>query len=438
MNCIIQTKHYDERVSNDANDFVNRTAEFALLDTEAKHGGLVVVFGRRRVGKTRLLTEWLRRQKGLYSQAIEGPMALQLEQVWQDTTSGLGGSLVPKTWAEYLELVRIHAPRVLCLDEFPYLVASDPTLPSVLQRWLDHARPKKTMVILSGSSSRAMNDTFLNRAAPLYGRARRLMHVEPMSYGAFCASRGIAAKKIESFSLYSLVGGIPRYWELLDARAGLIENAERLYFGFAPYMEQEPSRLLRDERLGGAMAVAILELIGRDVHRPSEIAARLSVPQTNLSRPLQELIDASLVEREIPFGQSVRTAKHALYKLRGPSLRFWFSVYSPHRTRFARYGEAEKAELIHQHTSQVFEDHCRSLYPGASRYWDARSELDLVLEEPRGLAVFEVKYKKTSEAERKKLLDNLQERFERSALASKTARVRYELLDSRVLESTEM
>ena len=77
---------------------------------------------------------------------------------------------------------------ILCLDEFPYLVNSDPSLPSMLQRWLDHSQPKQSLLLLSGSSTRMMNDLFLNRSAPLYGRARKLVHVRPMSYAAFCGA----------------------------------------------------------------------------------------------------------------------------------------------------------------------------------------------------------------------------------------------------------
>ena len=152
--------------------FTNRTAELKELESATTAGGLLVVFGRRRVGKTRLLAHWLKPRKGLYSQAIEGSKEIQLEQVFRDIQDRLTTSLVPKSWAELFELLGLQKERlILCLDEFPYLVAADPSLPSVLQRWLDHGKPKQFLLILSGSSTRMMNNLFLNRSAPLYGRA---------------------------------------------------------------------------------------------------------------------------------------------------------------------------------------------------------------------------------------------------------------------------
>ena len=116
-------------------DFVNRKRELAELNDHAHQGGLLVVFGRRRVGKTRLMVHWLRQRQGLYSQAIEASKQQQLDQVLADVREGLTtSSLTPRSFGELLELVDLQ-PRghVLCLDEFPYLVAADPSLPSVVQ-----------------------------------------------------------------------------------------------------------------------------------------------------------------------------------------------------------------------------------------------------------------------------------------------------------------
>ena len=103
-------------------EFVNRDAELRELDAAAKRGGLLVVFGRRRVGKTRLLRQWLQARDGLYSQAIEAQRDLQLQQVFADLRPQLDTQLVPKTWPELFEILTLQKRRwVLCLDEFPYL-----------------------------------------------------------------------------------------------------------------------------------------------------------------------------------------------------------------------------------------------------------------------------------------------------------------------------
>jgi len=156
-----------------------------------------------------------------------------------------------------------------------------------------------------------MNDLFLPRAAPLYGRARKLLHVAPLDYAAFCRACRLPADALESFEKFACVGGIPKYWEFVEEGKDVIGLAESLYFDLAPYMEQEPQRILRDEGVSGLNAVAALEAVGRGAERPSEIAARLGTAQTNLSRLLQQLLDASILRRELPFGESVRTTKRS-------------------------------------------------------------------------------------------------------------------------------
>ena len=229
-------------------EFVNRGPELRELDAAAKRGGLLVVFGRRRVGKTRLLRQWLQACDGLYSQAIEAQRDLQIQQVFADLRPQLETQIVPKTWPELLEILALQKRRwVLCLDEFPYLTAVDASLPSQLQKWLDHSLPRGCLLIVAGSSTRMMNDLFLHRAAPLYGRARKLLHVQPMDYGAFCDACDVRPGDPESFETFACVGGIPKYWEFVEAGQDAVALAESLYFDYAPYMEQEPQRILRDE-----------------------------------------------------------------------------------------------------------------------------------------------------------------------------------------------
>ena len=418
-------------------DFVNRDRELAALDRAANAGGLIVVFGRRRVGKTRLLRHWLRRRGGLYSQAIEAPADLQIDQVFQDVRLQLTTEFVPKSWPELLEILALQpSPWALCLDEFPYLTASDSSLASRLQRFLDHQLPAGCVVVLSGSSTGMMHDLFLNRAAPLFGRARLVLHVAPMDYPAFCRARGLDAAESDAFEQFALVGGIPKYWEFVEPGADVVKLADTLYFGFAAYMEHEPQQLLRDEGVAGITALAMLEAVGRGAQRPSEVAGRLGTRQTNLSRLLQQLLDASMLTRELPYGESVRSTKRVLYRIADPATRFWFSVYSPHQSRWMSYPIRQKRELIHGHAAAVFEDICRAQHSGAARYWESGAEFDLVAPDPDhngGLLVAEIKWRRVSATERRRLLDGLAARWRQSAIAARHPRVRFEVLDASLL-----
>jgi AAA+ ATPase superfamily predicted ATPase len=417
--------------------FVNREAELRELDAAAKRGGLLVIYGRRRVGKTRLLRRWLETRDGYYSQAIEAQRDLQIQQLFEDLRARLETQITPKTWLELLEILALQKRRwILCLDEFPYLTGVDASLPSQLQKWLDHSLPDGCLLILAGSSTRMMYNLFLHRAAPLYGRASKLLNLQPMDYAAFCQACKQKPGNLESFEKFSCVGGIPKYWEFVENGQDAVALAESLYFDFAPYMEQEPQRILRDEGVAGLNAVAVLEAVGRGAERPSEIASRLGTAQTNLSRLLQQLLDTSILTRELPFGESLRSTKKILYRIQDPTMRFWFRVYSPHRSLWPTYAAAQKQKLIHDHAAMVFEDVCRARYPGAQRYWESNIELDLVAPDPEDserLLVAEVKWRRLSVAERKNVLRQLEGKWSHCALRTRYSNVRFEVLDASIL-----
>ena len=418
-------------------DFVNRSDELRELDAAEKHGGLLVVFGRRRVGKTRLLRQWLQAREGLYSQAIEAQRDLQIQQVFADLRPQLETQLVPKTWPELFEVLGLQKRRwTLCLDEFPYLTAVDASLPSRVQKWLDHSLPRGCLLIVAGSSTRMMNDLFLNRSAALYGRARKLLHVQPMDYPAFCDACDLRPGDQDSFEKFACVGGIPKYWEFVEEGQDAVALAESLYFDYAPYMEQEPQRILRDEGVVGLNAVAVLQALGRGAERPSEIASRLGTAQTNLSRLLQQLLDASILTRELPFGESMRSTKKTLYRIQDPTMRFWFRVFSPHQSRWRTYETPEKRKLIRDHAATVFEDVCRARFPGAQRYWESNVELDLVAPDPdngKRLLVAEVKWRRLTVAERKNVHRQLESKWSRCSLRSRYPNARLDVLDASAL-----
>lgn len=419
-------------------DFVNRTSEIGRLDEAWRKGGLVVVYGRRRVGKTRLLRRWLASHEGFYSQAIEAESSLQVEQVYRDIREHLDTRVVPKDWTELLDLLRLKKGKwAFVLDELPYLVASDPSLPSRLQRWIDHDLPDGCLLVLAGSSTRMMNDIFLNRQAPLYGRAWRLMPIAPMSYHSFCEACSLPVAEMDSFEKFSCVGGIPKYWEYVEQGKDTISLCESLYFAESAFMQEEPQRSLRDEGVGGVKALSVLEAVGRGESKPSGIAGRLETRQTSLSRVFQQLIDAAVLDREIPFGESARTTKKTSYRIVDPALKFWFGVYSPHRSRWRHASREERLRWIHGHASVIFEEYLRSLIPGAKRYWERTTEFDIVGPDPldpEGLLVAEVKWKRLKSKSREEVLRELQLKWESCAISRKSQRVRFAVLDATELE----
>ena len=184
----------------------------------------------------------------------------------------------------------------------------------------------------------------------------------------------------------------------------------------------------------------MLEAVGRGASRTSEIAARLGIAPTNLSRLLQQLMDASVLARDLPYGESSRTTKRTLYRIQDPALRFWFGVYSPHRSLWSSYPTEKKQLLVHGHAASVFEDWCRGRYPGAARYWDKSVEIDLVApdpEDPTGLLVGEVKWKRLTSAERKGVQRDLEQKWLRCPLSESHPAPRFAVLDAKEIVSKD-
>jgi AAA+ ATPase superfamily predicted ATPase len=170
--------------------FLDRQSELARLDRVAasEESGLVVVYGRRRVGKTRLLLEWAKKHKGLYTVADLSAAELQRRYFAEALAEKLPGfsEVEYPDWRTLLSRAAREAqladwPGPLIFDELPYLVLASPELPSVLQRWVDHeARESRLKVAVAGSSQRMMQGFVLSGDAPLFGRAKEILAVEPL------------------------------------------------------------------------------------------------------------------------------------------------------------------------------------------------------------------------------------------------------------------
>ena len=396
--------------------FINRNRELGVLASDSN--GLTVLYGRRRVGKTALVKEHARaaKPKGsvFYSQAIEGSESLQIAQLAEDFSKILP-SVTVSSWSDFLSLLKTVSDKcTVVIDEFPYLVRTTPSLPSRLQKWLDHDRPPNLDLILLGSSQTMMHDIFLNAHAPLFERASNVLHIQPMGYRYFCQKLGLDPLALDTYLRFSLVGGVPKYWDFIDHRSSIVDLAGRLYFEVGARLQEEPDRLLKDENIAGDQAKSILELVGRGVNRPSEIAVRMGIKQTSLSGPLQLLRDASLIRRDIPFAESSRSTKRSLYKLGDHCLAFWYGSYSPHRSRWDLYTREQQQKIIYDHASKMFEYDYLSLFPHATRYWESGVEFDCVRyssADGKTIMISEVKMAKLTASQREALGKSVLDKF---------------------------
>ncbi len=393
------------------------------------------MFGRRRVGKTALIRKFGEGRDLLYSQAIEGSPSMQIEQLCADLQPAISAEFKPKNWREFFSLLSLSkASRTIVIDEFPYLVRSDASLASILQNWVDHDQPERLQLILLGSSQTMMHSIFLSSKSPLYDRADLIVKVKPMSFKHYLESNGAKKEFIDEFLKFSMMGGIPRYWKYVDRDADVMEVADALFFGRSARLEDEPDRILRDEDVGGQQAKAVLESLGRGSVKPTEIAGRMGIPQTALSKPLRILMDANLVTRTIPFGESPRNSKRTWYKIEDYALRFWYQVYSPHRSRWHHYSRSEKINLIRIHAGSVLEDEYRKLFPEACPYWEGEHfEMDCLRfanGDPRSVIVTELKLGKMRTNERQILEEKNRENFTKSQLSQRYRLAGIEILDA--------
>jgi AAA+ ATPase superfamily predicted ATPase len=390
--------------------FVDRQDELARLDRFAagEEGGLAVLYGRRRVGKTRLLLEWAAKHAGLYTVADQSVAELQRRYFAEALAERLPGfaEVEYRDWRSLLSRVAREAPVAgwrgpLIFDEFPYLALASPELPSVLQRWLDHeAREARLTVAIAGSSQRMMQGFVLSGEAPLFGRAREILEIQPLSpvhlREVFDVPDGAPWAE-----LYTAWGGIPRYWELAQEAGGDVPGqVDRLVLDPLGPLHREPDRLLLEEVPSALETRPLLDAIGAGAHRVSEIAGRLGRPATSMARPLDRLIGLGLVRRELPFGEDEKASKRGLYKIADPFFRLWFRVVAPHRAQLASGTPASRRQLLARFweslCAQAWEDLCRQRTPRlaaggsleklgpwgpASRWWRGEQpEWDLVSE----------------------------------------------------------
>ena len=348
--------------------FVDRHAELARLRRAltARTSSLVCVYGRRRVGKSRLLTMALEDVPGVYYLADERDERLQRQSLAREIERLVAGfaRVDYPDWDALFDRWAEAAPpgAVLAIDELPYLVSAAPSLPSILQRRIDRGLGRQHWVVC-GSSQRMMHGIVLDAAAPLYGRAREILKIEPLVFPYLSEALRIrrAEDAVEAFATW---GGIPRYWELAE-NAGSLAAAQRdLVLDPLGVLHAEPRRLLLDELSETTQAHSILALIGQGCHRLSEIAGRLGRPATSLTRPLALLVDIGLVKRELPFGEHPRRSKRTRYKIADPFLRYWYRFVDPNRSLLAaRQLDVQTRPAWLSHLGEIWEDVVRASIP---------------------------------------------------------------------------
>ena len=345
-------------------NFIDRKKEMARLERLIleRRGGFAAIWGRRRIGKSELLKEWCRKFNGIYTVADQSLATLQRSSfalALAERFPGFADVIYP-TWKSLFEALTNraiaedwHGP--LVMDEFPYWVEVDASIASVLQNWIDGEKSRCGIVCaIAGSVQHMMQGLVLDADSPLYGRVDEKIKLQPISIGYIGEALQLESA-IDAVRAYSVWGGVPRYWVAVEKYGADFERVlDEQVFDPIGIFHEEPASLLRSELPNAIALKPYLDVIGMGVNRSGEIAGRLGIPATALSKPLSRLMEIGLIKREIPFGESEKNSKKSLYKLADPFCRFWFTVMASRRSIFDSAQESVRLSIWHKYSQQVF------------------------------------------------------------------------------------
>lgn len=319
--------------------FVGRDRELASLNRLYRQGRfqMVVVYGRRRIGKTTLTNEFVRGRRSIQFTAQQQSPAENLRGFSESVYRGLGMStgLGPfSSWKAAFSFVgheskRFDEPLVVVFDEFPYAAAGAPELPSVLQIAIDQELLETNVfLILCGSNEGFMESEVLGVKSPLYGRRTSQIHLKPFDY--LDASQMLPGLSPETLvQTYATFGGTPYYLNQVDASLSYEENVASLMFDPSGLLYEEPLMLLRQELREPSLYNSVLGAIASGATKPKAIAERAGVEQSSLGPYLRTLDGLGLIERRVPFGEHPERSRKGMWRVADPFFAYWYRFVRP-------------------------------------------------------------------------------------------------------------
>lgn len=415
--------------------FVDRIEEIELLERRlrSENAEFIVVYGRRRIGKTTLLLEFIRRNGGIYLLARETSSVDNLRRFSERMAKAFDDELLRKnpfqSWDaffEYLNQKSREKRLIVVIDEFPYLVKGDRSLPSILQEYWDLKFSRGKIYLVICGSSVSMMEKLLGYKSPIYGRRTGQIKLHPLDF--FNAREFLPNYSIEDFvKAYSILGGTPAYLlEFSDGRS--IEENLRDYFKPDSFLYGDALFILREELDEPRNYFAIMEAIARGKTTLGEIMTETGLERSLIGKYLSVLIELELVRRETPITAS-RKSRRGRYYINDPYFTFWFRYVHPN----ADLIETNQGELLvdivmddlSTYVGGIFEDVARQFifrlnkaeifrFTRIGRWWHKDEEIDLVaLNEGEKRALFvEVKWKELSEGEGRGILRDLERKGE--------------------------
>ena len=397
--------------------FIGREKELKTLDRlyQSDQFEFVVIYGRRRVGKTALINHFIDDKQAIYFMGVESNEKQNLENFSKSIIEFSSGIQAETSFSSYqaaLEYVFKLAEKervILAIDEYPYVARSSKSLASTLQMLIDKYKDhSKLMLILCGSSMSYMEDHVLAYKAPLYGRRTAQMKILPFDFEECCTYLSRLSDEDKAY-IYGIVGGTPQYLLQINDKLSVEDNIKNTYLNPTSFLYEEPLNLLKQEVREPAIYNAIITAVATGHSRMSEISTKVGESTTVCSGYLKNLIDLGIIKKETPYGE--KTSKKSIYSIEDNMFYFWYRFVPDNMSAIAR-GAATlvyrriKAQL-NDYMGRVFEEICAQYlwklllegnvpieFTSLGRWWGndprkrAQTEIDIVGEQDSSSAIF--------------------------------------------------
>ncbi|NYZ73837.1 ATP-binding protein [Candidatus Micrarchaeota archaeon] len=403
--------------------FYDRKKELAVLEKAYARDGadMVVISGRRRVGKSRLIEEFIRQKKAVSVLIVPKEEKQVAKDIEDEIRAVAGYSPSFATFRDAMEYIFEQGFDLVCMDEFPNVLEVNKAIPYEMQRLWDRYKDRKdVLLVFSGSYMGMMNRLFAVNKAPLFNRATNTILLGPLPFGTVMdVLDGFGIREAEDkIRFFCVFGGVPYYYVLVEKGGEKEFGAaiRSLFFDAGAQLREEGENVLKQE-FGGAYSkyYAILEAIHSGHVSMAEISQKLGMRSTTLAKYMKALQkEFRMVERTVPFGQNPLKSKKGLYSISDNTIAFWFSLVYGKRS-------APSKEELAAFIGRRFELLCRGFLESylegkgekvirSGRWWGQvevqerkfeQREVDIVVETDKALYVAGCKWtgEKSGEAE---------------------------------------
>ena len=315
--------------------FVGREKELQILNKQYESGNFefTVLYGRRRIGKTQLLKEFIKDKNSIYYMAIEAGYNTNLNLLSKNIYSNTEKSSYLSPFPDFNQLFNyisdISKDRrlVLIIDEYPYLAQSAPEISSIIQNFCDHEwKNTKLHLVLCGSSMSFMENQVLGIKSPLYGRRTAQIKLKPFTF--FETEKYLYPMQKEDIAiLHTATGGIAEYLTYIDTNVSLKENLISLFLKDSGRLYEEPINFLKQELREPNVYHNILNAIANGSTKNNTIATKISIQSGALNRYLDNLIELGIIIKEFPVNED--STRKSIYRIADGSFKFWYQFVLP-------------------------------------------------------------------------------------------------------------